>query len=161
VTVRRAFTIAEATLSMLIVALMLSTAIGVASGGARTRASVMRRAIGTALADALIDEIRRQTYKEAGTAALGPDGEENPLNRSTFDDVDDYHMLHDEPIRDRTGNAIAGLSGWSRSVRVQWVDIADAATPALSDTGLKRITVTVSYAGTEIVRRTTLRSSAR
>ena len=50
--------------------------------------------------------------------------EEGAGNRSLFDDVDDYHGLDDQPVKDAFGNDRIGFDGY-------------------------RVTVSVSYAGTD------------
>jgi len=66
--------------------------------------------------------------------------------RASFDDVCDYNGLNDSGARDRNGNTIAGLSGYSVSVRIADDSAVTLGAPALSATAgqVVRIEVQVS-----------------
>ena len=78
--------------------------------------------------------------------------------RLAFDDVDDYHNWNSSPPENPANVPHANLAGWRRQVTVEWVRPADLSVSTVSDTGLKRITVTVSRNGQVLSRLTALRS---
>lgn len=107
------------------------------------RESQARRA--SLLAESLLAEIMSVAYEEPdGSTTLGLDsGETNAGgSRLSFDDVDDYHGLYENPPQNTNGGTVAGFGGWEASVSVDWVRRNDLSVSA-SDTGLKLITVTV------------------
>src|SRR5205807_1031154 len=64
------------------------------------------------------------------------------------------------PPQDCNGNAISGFTGWTRSVAVAWADPANPAATLGSDSGLKRITVTVTSPTGRVTTLVALRSNA-
>src|SRR5262249_5681423 len=97
----------------------------------------------------LMNEILRQSYQDpnASTPLFGPEAGETTGNRSLFNDVDDYVNWSETPPADKNGNTIGGLSSWTRSVTVQWVDPTTLSSSSSSATGLKLITVTTTRSG--------------
>jgi type II secretory pathway pseudopilin PulG len=145
---REGFSLIEATISIIIVggALVASLqAVGLAASMTR-RAAEMDQA--SLLARDLMVEIIAQPYKDPvfDSGQIGPRPSEVDGTRALFNDVDDYHGWTASPPQSRNGAVLPNLEGWSRSVRVQWIDPTDMA-PAASDTGIKRITVAVSRNG--------------
>ena len=63
-------------------------------------------------------------------------------------------------IVDPGGTSVAGLSSWQRTVVVEWVDAATCATPQASETGAKRITVTVSRGARPLASGAVIRTRA-
>lgn len=80
-------------------------------------------------------------------------------NRSTFTTIDKYRNYTESPPRDENGNALAGYTGWTRSVRVSPVTLADPTVVSATETGLRSVTVTASYQGKVMATSTFLRSS--
>ncbi|HVT79556.1 MAG TPA: hypothetical protein VHM90_02775, partial [Phycisphaerae bacterium] len=72
-------------------------------------------------------------------------------------DVDDFNGWSESPPQDRAGNPMQDLAGWSRSVRVDFVSIANPTTVSATDAGLKRITVTVSKNNVPLATRVALK----
>jgi MSHA pilin protein MshD len=157
----RGFTLVEAAVSTVVVGLMLAAAVNTA-GAARSReqrAAEQQR--GMYLAQSLLSEVLSKPYVDAGVLPLmGREADELLSTRADYDDVDDYNALSDSPPRDAAGAALAGYTGWTRSVSVQFV-VAGLATTSGSDTGLKRITVTIKRGERVICELTALRSKAR
>ncbi len=58
--------------------------------------------------------------------------------------MDDYDGYAETPPSQKDGTILTDFTGWSRSIGVNWVQVSDARTISSSDTGLKRITVTVT-----------------
>jgi MSHA pilin protein MshD len=159
---RRAFTLIEAAVSCIIVAVMLSAAIAT-SGAARSREQkAIDRQRGLFLAQSLMSEILDKAYVDPGAAPLfGLEAAEVGQPRSVYNDVDDYNGLSDSPPKDSTGAAISGYSRWSRAVTVQWVTPGNLNTASLTETNLKKVTVTVKKNGATVVELNALRAKAR
>jgi MSHA pilin protein MshD len=117
--------------------------------------------IGPSLASQLMTEILASDYIDTGdTPVFGLETGETGSSRALFDDVDDYHGWSESPVEDKDGAAISGLSGWTRAVTVQWVDPSNVATVAGAESGLKRITVTVTDSQGRTTTVTSLRGSS-
>jgi type II secretory pathway pseudopilin PulG len=150
---RRGVTLVEATLSMIVVGVMLVAALKTLGAAARRHRVRNDREIALALAHELMSETLAVYYTdpedaEAGDpAGFGPEPDETttPDNRAGFDDLDDYDGWVETPPRTRDGIPLAGLEGWSRTVLVAQIDPdelgANGASDAALDTGLRRITV--------------------
>jgi MSHA pilin protein MshD len=138
------FTLVEATFSLVIVAIMMSAALATLGTAARSRNNQQETLRGITLARRLMSEIVSKSYQQANfvTATLGPELGET---RATFNDVDDYAGYSDSPPVDSSGSAIAGYTGWTRSVEVKWVDASTLLPVTVqAETGVKRITVTAT-----------------
>jgi Tfp pilus assembly protein PilV len=100
------------------------------------------RTVGAFLARGLMDEVRSKRFDENHVAPFsgspGTDASENPADKTTFDDVDDF---------DGWSEAGPDFSGYDLSASVEYVTEADLDQVSVSPTGLKRITVTVSVGG--------------
>ena len=154
-------TIVEATVSMVIVSVMLVAALRTVAMARISQRSLADRSRGEQLGVDLINEILAQSYMDAvDLDVFGLEVGKSSANRSQFSDVDDYNGWSESPPQDRSGNALAGLTGWSRSVKVQWADPTTWAPSAQSNTGLKLITVSVSNQGKPVATVTAYRSIA-
>lgn len=138
---RPGFTLVEAALSTLIVAGILGTSLltlGAVGKGRRVQAD---RQQGVALAHGLMAEVLQCYYQDpAGTGSLGPPA---GATRATFNGVEDYAGYSESPPALKSGTALAGCAGWTRSVQVNWVLASDGNTVSSTETGLKQIIVTV------------------
>ncbi len=154
---RRGLSLIEVVISTLLVGLVLVGAMKCLGGVIRGRVSTSDSARAELLAQQLLTEIMNDAYiDEGGSPLFGP--EESTVNRSAFDDVDDYHLWSANPPEDRNGTALPNLTGWQRDVAVEWVDLANPANTSLTDQSLIRITVTVSRNGTTMATFVSLRS---
>jgi len=158
--VRRGFSLVEAGVSVVIVGAMLVAglaALAVSGLGVRTTAEGAR---GRLLAQDLISEILRQAYDEPDeTPAFGPELPElSDGSRAAFDDVDDYHGWSASPPQYKDGTEMSDLPGWRRSVVVEYVNAADPNQPTGNETGVKRITVVVTYNNAVVASLTALRT---
>ncbi len=160
---RRAFSLVEVVISMLIVSILFVAAIGTVSATRASRVTHRDRVRGLQLAQELMAEITQRAYQEPGsssdTIGAGP-GELATGDRSLFDDVDDYDGWSASPPKDRAGNDLPDMTGWTRSVAVTWVDPADTATPGVAADRTKRITVTVERQGRVVAELVALRTAA-
>jgi type II secretory pathway pseudopilin PulG len=143
--IRGAFTIVEAAISMVIVAIMLVAALSAVGASARARRVHVNVGQGAALARALMAEIRHARYEEPidDPPAFGRETGETTVDRLAWDDVDDYHGWSAAPPVARDGSALPGFAGWSRSVSVHWVTVNELNSPAAGETGLKMVSVEV------------------
>ncbi|MEM9881349.1 MAG: hypothetical protein AAF800_00335 [Planctomycetota bacterium] len=112
------------------------------------------------LADGLLGEILGQPYENPdGGAAFGLEVGETLGFRLGFDDADDYHGTSESPPTDPGGNPIPGADGFTRVVQVQWIDPDNPQTVSASETGVKRITVTVSVGNRLLAERRGFRAA--
>ncbi|MGH7179607.1 MAG: type II secretion system protein [Tepidisphaeraceae bacterium] len=150
-TVRRGFTIIEASVSVIIVSVMLVAALQTVSQAALLQHRIGQRARAKELARAMMTEILQQAYVEPGASpTFGPEPGEV---RSGFDDVDDYNgLVEASPTsKDGTGLTVNRGATWSRSVTVVWANPVTLATASPQvETGAKKITVTVFSGGSQI-----------
>jgi hypothetical protein len=143
----KAFTLAEALVATVLVAVVIVTAMNAAGSVRKTEISAAKRAFGVRLAEELVEEIDRTSYMEprAASDAISLEAGEDQALRRTLDDVDDYHGLREDPLTDIDGHAIAKASGWSRQVEVMWTRADDPMGDSGISLGRKRITVRVQY----------------
>ena len=135
----------EAVISMVIVATLMVMALSTLGTLARARQVQSAQCRAPALARRLMSEIFQTCYEEPdATPVFGPESPEAGYSRADYDDVDDYNGWSASPPRMKDGTVVENLTGWTRSVTVQYVDPDSIGTPTGSDYGLKRITVTVT-----------------
>jgi len=145
---------------MLIVAIMAVAALRTVGSSAVARQIQASQRRGPALARQLMAEILPNHYSEPDEAPqFGRETGESSSSRSSYDDVDDYNGWSSSPPATNDGAAMSDLSGWARSVIVQYVDPNNLTSVVGSDQGVKRITVTVTDPGNRQSVLTALRSS--
>ena len=155
---RSAFSMAEVVASVLVVSLMMAAAMQTVAASRVAQYRLADRSRGQMLADDLMTEILQKVYKDPGAAPVfGP--ETGELLRTQFNDVDDYSNWNESPPQNPDGTPMAGFTGWSRSVAVTWVGAADPTVTSSSETGAKRITVTVTRYGLVVARRIGVRTN--
>jgi hypothetical protein len=132
----------EVIVATLIVGLVLVGAINLLGSAMQTRRINAQRLEGPALAHQLMAEILAMPYEDPDETGgpIGLETGENSVTRADFDDVDDYHNWTAQPPRAKDGTVLIGAS---RTVTVEYFDPSMMATTG-SDSGVKRITVTVS-----------------
>lgn len=159
---RRAFTLVETVICMVITGVMLVAALSAVAASRVGQYKLTERQRGELLAQELMAEILAQSYEEPGGAVnLGTDALEPGNCRANWDDVDDYRLWSASPPQEKDGTDIPDLEGWMRSSEVVWVNSADITQIVVANTGAKRITVTVSHNGTPVATLTALRTSSR
>ncbi len=138
----RGFTLVEAVISLAIVTTMVVVGLEMMGASAKARIVQREQASATGLARQLLSEIRPCRYADADQpTGFGPESGEV---RVTFDDVDDYNGYVEIPPRFKTGGAVPGYDGWTWNASVARADRSNPQTSSGSETGLKRITVTVT-----------------
>ncbi len=153
------FTLIEAVISMVIVAVMLAAALSTLGSAAKNRQLQAQLQIGPALAHDLMAQILQAPYEEPDdTPVLGIEGAEDDASRADFDDVDDYRGWSASPPETTDGGFVPNADGWTRSVAVDHVSVSNPTTVSATDTGLKRITVTVTDPQGKTTTLTALRS---
>ena len=139
-------TLAETLVSMLIVSGLLVSALNTLGAVKWGHANISNRAKGELLAQELVGEILEMEYVEpVDTPVFGRESGETNSIRTWYDDVDDYHNWTASPPQDKSGADLTGWNGWSRSVNVKLVQKNNMMLQAMTDQGVKRITVTVTY----------------
>lgn len=144
-----AFTIVEAVMSTVIVALMFVAALNTVGASKLTQRQAALSSQGRLFADLLLSEILEQSYKDAGGAPVfGCEPGESTATRADFDDVDDYNGWTASPPTAKDGTVLANSAGWRQAVTVQWIDRLNPSQVQVSESNAKRITVTLSYNNT-------------
>jgi prepilin-type N-terminal cleavage/methylation domain-containing protein len=157
---RRGFGLTEVVASTAIVGVMIVAALNSAWMVARTQRLNADRLTGPGLARDLLAEIMSMPYEDPQNpgGANGVDSGESSGTRSTFDDVDDYNGWSSSNGVSRAGTARTGYTGWSHAVTVTWAERATGTAYLVSDTNLKRITVTVTSPTATVTQLVGLRS---
>lgn len=148
---RRGFTLVEVTISMFLTSVLLVAALVALGAVARSRHRTKDLQLGPTLARDLLAEIVQAHYREpGGTDVFGREGGESTLDRTSWDDVDDYHDLLEDVPRARDGTELSSFAGWTRGAVITKLDPVTLAelSSASPDTGVRLITVrTVSPTG--------------
>ena len=149
----------EVVVSRAIIATSVAASLRAFGSYAMGRRAFEERAVAIELANQLMAEINQLPFAEPGSNTLGLDAGEIASNRSTFDDIDDYHNWDASPPRDRTNAPMTQYEGYRRKVEV----VFDTSVPnppggAWAAGTFKRITVRVSKDGKVLATLVTLRS---
>ena len=160
--IRRALTLVEAAVSTAIIGVMLVAALNTVGASQVTQKKMGDRSRAMLLAQDLMSEILQQHYEDPdlgpGSFGLGID-EIGDGSRGLWEDVDDYDGWTASPPQQKDGTVLSGFDGWRRSVTVDWVDPADVAQEQGSDTGVKRIAVTITFKDLPLATLAALRTS--
>jgi len=152
----RAFTLIEAVVSLAVVATMVVVALEMLGASAKVRVAQTEQSRATALARQLLCEIMQHGYTDPDfPGGFGPGSTED---RTTFDDVDDFNGYSESPPCARSGALLPGYAGWTRRVDVAWANPSSPQDSSGSETGLKRIVVTVTSPTDRVTALTALRS---
>lgn len=143
-----AFTIVEAMISTIIVAMMFVAALNTVGASRVTQYKASQVIRGQLMAESLLSEILQQSYEDPdGTPIFGLETGELGTTRAAWDDVDDYEEFTESPPATKDGTVLTNATGWERQVRVEWVAASDPTTAQTAETGIKRVVVTVRYTG--------------
>lgn len=151
----RAFTMIEASISTVIVGLMLVAALNAMGVANLMQFRIVDRANARLLAQSLMAEILPLDYADPvyGPDSFGRNATEGATgDRSFFDDVDDYAGWKEDPPVEKNGTAIPWASGLRRVTTVDWVDPNDLDKPVRTNSGVKRIIVEVDRGGRVLSR---------
>lgn len=143
----RGLTLLEVTVSTLIVGCLMVASLQSVGNMSRTTVTTNQVHDGQSLAQDLLREILAQSYSDpADATATTWKAESGETNRAAFDDIDDYDDWSESPVTDAAGNALAGYSGWSRTVIVRKLNTSDfsARSDTSTDTGLRSVIVTAT-----------------
>ncbi len=156
----RGFRLVEATVSILLVGGLLVLSLDLVGASATGQKNMGDHGRARLLALGLMSEILAQFYEEPDdTPIFGRESSETGGSRPDYDDVDDYHDWSASPPETRDGTAMTDLTGWERAVTVEYVEPADLTTTSVTDTGVKRITVSVSYNNNELATMVAVRTN--
>jgi type II secretory pathway pseudopilin PulG len=156
-----AFTLAEAMISMAVVAVLVTAAMNAAGAVGMQRKKTTDRVTAAALAEGLMTNVLGLAYKEpVATPLFGRETGELATDKSTYDDVDDFSGWTESPPRNADNTPMTDMTGWTRSVEVVWVQAATPKTVNATETGLKRVTVTVKRGNLAVAKRVGFRTSA-
>ena len=143
---RRGFSMVEAVFCVVLVGGLVVVSLDTLGASKVAQRSLGDRTRGSLLASALMSEILNQSYQDPNeTPMAGLELSENSLLRTTYDDVDDYLNWTASPPQNRDGTTIPGLTGWRESVKIEGVDPANLNSKKVPDSGVKRITVTITH----------------
>lgn len=153
----------EALLSIVLIAGLGLAALNAVGRVVDTRSRTADAAMGQWIAQQLMSEIMSRPFDgPAGTATLGPsDVERAQANRSTWDDVDDYNGLDENPPRDALNVAIVSAGeGWRRATRVTFFAPAELNGALISNRRCKLVEISVFRNGRPVTTLRRLRTDA-
>ena len=173
---QRAFAMIEVVMATAIVGGLTVGALTLVGSVAKQKASAAELARGQVLTRALAEEIATRPVRDwdqggldiqidlgslaiNGSGAIGITITSGVGNRSTFETIDKYRNYTESPPKDEDGNTISGYAGWTRTVAVTPVTLANPTAVSATETGLRSVTVTSSYQGKPVAMTTFLRSS--
>ena len=142
----RAFTLMEAVLSTVIVAVMLVTALNTVGASRITQHKTSLVSRGRMFTESLMSEILEQSYQNpVEPHVFGPESGESGSTRAAYNDVDDYNGWTESPPVAKDGTALPNSANWRRTVTVEWVDPLNPDQVSGTETGAKRITVVAAF----------------
>ncbi|MBX3390031.1 MAG: hypothetical protein KF691_11340 [Phycisphaeraceae bacterium] len=157
---RPAVTLIECAGAAAILGLMITAGLRAAAGAGAAQAVSARALTGSLLAEGLLNEATSLAYAEpSGASTIGIDAGEVATNKATFDDVDDFHNWTESPPQSPGGSPIPNMTKWSRSVKVYRALLSAPESNSASETGLKRIEVSVTFSGKLVCKLTALRAA--
>jgi len=132
---RPGITIAEVGIAAMLVGVVIVASLEAATAIYRTHRICVEHSIGPALAHSLMSEIVSMPYEDPDESSS------SGTVRNTFRQIGDFLNTTTEIVT-RSGSSIEDYNDWQQEIDISWVDPATGQISA-SDTGLKRITVTV------------------
>jgi MSHA pilin protein MshD len=159
---RPGVTLMETVLSAMLVGGVLATTLQLVAPTVRSTVHAGNVAIAAGIADAYMEEILAKPYAdpESDNGLIGLDDGETAESRKTYDDVDDYHDLVENPSFSDSEHMVPNHTAFKIMVVIAFADpdepSIDADPP--EDTGVKRVTVSVWYHGTLLAQRVGIRT---
>ena len=159
---RRGFSVIEVAMSSLLVGAVLVASMQVTGQALMVQRDRAHMATAAFLAEGMLSEILLLPYMEPGqtSSPIGRGSGELVNDRSTYDDVDDYHNYTETPPKSLENVVLPGFAGWQRSVVVQWVNPNNLNQTQGSESGVKRVTVQVRRNGQLLATAIGIRSNA-
>lgn len=172
---KHGFAMVEIVLATAIVGGLAAAAMSLAASSAGQKARAANLARGHMLCRSLAEEIATRPVIDWNSGGLDIDISDGAFalkadptatratkgmgTRSSFATIDEYRGYSESPPADENGSVIAGYTGWTRRVEVEVVRLGDPDTVQASETGLRKVTVSVQL-GDEVIAQTSfLRSS--
>ncbi|MEM6798853.1 MAG: hypothetical protein AAF589_05005 [Planctomycetota bacterium] len=167
-TSRTGTSLIEVAVSTLLIGIVLVAALDSTGSAVRTTTALSQDLSGETYAAELLEEIMAMPYYDP--EAAGPDENfgieadepSSPVNRLSFDDIDDYDgWTEGAALAWRSGAARMDTAGWGRVVAVGKIGNDDPTTllgDNAIDSGARRITVTVTSPSGEVSTLQALRS---
>ena len=149
----------EATCATIIVGLSLVGSLQAVRSSVFTQRKVAETEKAAFLATAMMSEIK-ELYYQNPTKPINFGPETGETGRSTFNDVDDYNGWSESPPQNPDNGNLPDLNGWTRQVSVAWVSPTNVMLTSATETGAKRITVTVLHNGAVKATRVGVKSNA-
>ncbi len=150
---RRGVSLVEATISVVVVGVMLVGVMNTVGGATMGRQYTGETVRARLLAEQLMAEILAKPYEDPDGPPIAFGHEVLEITtRAGKDDVDDYNAWSATPPQEDDGTVMSHLTGWERTVSVAWQSSVDMSQLDIKDSGIKRVTVTVSHNGTAIAQ---------
>jgi len=147
----RGFSLVESMLAVLVLSLIAVLAMEAAGNSARVQKTLVDKQLADRLADSLLAEITSKSYPGATTpAAL-------PTTRGSYTRIDQYAAFDESPPTFRSGENANLAATWRRTVELSFIDPADPTRTVPTDSGLRRISITVLRDSTVLSQRVALR----
>ena len=151
---RRGFTLAEAMIAVLVLALAVGAMMGPISASYQQTRSVQQTTTAVTMAQQLLDEILSKPFVDPTdlSTTLGPEADET--SRALFDNMDDYNGYHDttnatasDTMKTSSGAAISWNSSdvYSRAVTMEYRATPDGPPVASGDYLMVQVTVTMPH----------------
>ncbi len=158
----RGFSLIEVAMSSLLVGAVLVASMRVTGQALMVQRDRAHMSTAAFLAEGLLSEILLLPYMEPGmtSSPIGRGSGELSNDRSTYDDVDDYHNYTESPPRSLENEELPDFVGWRRSVVVQWVNPNNLNQTQGGESGVKRVTVQVHRNGQLLATAVGIRSNA-
>ena len=111
-------TLIEVVVSTLLVSTVMLTSLAASTNLLRNQTAARAKTTAQVLSSQILDEITAVDFEDRLKAEFGLEPDESNDDRTTFDDVDDYHDYGETTPTHRDGTAIDGFAGWSYTVEI-------------------------------------------
>jgi len=123
----------ECAVAFLILGMAVSTVAPLVILTIKAYRSTERTLIASQLSNELMEEVRLRKWDEAALSkvpgypapsrsTLGADAGETSTDKTTFDDIDDFDGWSESPPQDPVGRPVSSITGFERTVTVEYVD---------------------------------------
>lgn len=167
---RRGLSLVECVMAIAVFSVIIAATLHAAGAAITTTARATHMAAAGQLADSLMTEIMQEPYDSGDTKAVTVSTSvallglvrivtEIPAKKGAAITLADYANYTDSTPINADGTKSTKGKGYTRSVRLEYVNVNSPDTTSLTDTGLCRVTVTVKYNGVPVLKRTGLRAN--